>query len=798
MAPSARGSLYPAILACVLAALAGSLFFGAARADGPRDQAGGRGLGAEILWDEFAIPHIYARNEFAAVRGLGYAEMENHAETILMSVAAARGRMAEYFGAGDGNANVENDIMVRTEGIPGRARAWLRNGGKVQEEIIRFFVDGANEYASRHGDTIDPLFRQILPLVPEDITAGIQYIVQFNFMLRQDNIPDLIAAWKAGGKAAANAFACSHTPGCPANPAAVAQSRSLGGSNGWAIAPQKSASGNAILMGNPHLPWGNNSPIPGLGIYQWMEANLVIGDPNAPSLNASGSVLMGAPFFGIGYSDALGWTHTNNTIQNTNLYELTLSSDGTYEFGGHALPLEHTADTIKIRTADGSLQSQTIDIFASVHGPVVARSANKALALRVAGLDQPALVAQYWQMIKARNLAEFKTANSALQMPFFNVVYADRDGHILYLFGGRQPVRNGGSFGDYAGVLDGSDPNLLWTSTFPWSALPQAIDPEGGFVANANDPPWTAAFPQTPSNDPSNFPAYVAPQFMDLRAQANAAFLLTAARLRPTDVINGKESTHMLLADRVLPDLLAGAAKYGDAFAKAAAAVLAGWDRTADAASKGAALFEAWWAIVMNDARLPKDNTINFYSSHPLFRIGFDPARPLSTPSGLASGQADINLMAEVDDLSLAAQLIGAASCATPPCPLDVPWGAVHDVVLVTHDATFEATIPVSNDPQSGADDPFGLPRVVDRLPSPLKSPLYHFWAYGGDGYVEVVEFTKRGAKAQALVTYGNASRPGSPHITDQLPYYDSKKLRPVYRARGEVEQHTVAREVVD
>jgi hypothetical protein len=82
-------------------------------------------------------------------------------------------------------------------------------------------------------------------------------------------------------------------------------------------------------MGNPHPPWGNNSPVPGLGIYQWMEVNLVIGNPEKPDLNASGVVLMGAPFIGIGYSDEIGWTHTDNTIQNTNLYELTLNPNGT-------------------------------------------------------------------------------------------------------------------------------------------------------------------------------------------------------------------------------------------------------------------------------------------------------------------------------------------------------------------------------------------------------------------------------------------------------------------------------------
>lgn len=193
---------------------------------------------AEILWDRFGIPHIYGPDLLTVVRGLGYAEMENHAETILTNVASARGRSAEYFGPGAGNANVQNDITVRTEGIPSRAQFWLLTGGGEQAAIIQAFINGANEYAGRHGDTIDPLFRQVLPLVPTDITAGIQNVVHFHFMPEHDNLPALISAWQTGGISFANAVACSFTPGCSTG-TVVARSDTLGGSNGWAIAPKK-------------------------------------------------------------------------------------------------------------------------------------------------------------------------------------------------------------------------------------------------------------------------------------------------------------------------------------------------------------------------------------------------------------------------------------------------------------------------------------------------------------------------------------------------------------------------------
>jgi acyl-homoserine-lactone acylase len=59
-----------------------------------------------------------------------------------------------------------------------------------------------------------------------------------------------------------------------------------------------------------------------------MEANLVIGDPDHPLLNASGVTFPGAPVIAIGFNDYLGWTHTVNSIKNADLYELRLVNGG--------------------------------------------------------------------------------------------------------------------------------------------------------------------------------------------------------------------------------------------------------------------------------------------------------------------------------------------------------------------------------------------------------------------------------------------------------------------------------------
>jgi len=739
----------------------------------------------QILWDQYAVPHIYGADIPTVVRGLGYAQMENHAELLLNNVARARGRSAEYFGPGGNNFNVTYDMQVRTYGIAARAQAWVAQGGAFQQTVLQAFCDGVNEYATTHPKEILPALQPILPVVPADITAGELNTINYTFLPEQDNVPGEIAAWQAGGlQGVRNLKATRHTEG----------------SNGWAISRAKSADGNPILMGNPHLPWGVNQPIDddqggqNFGLYQWIEANLVIGNPQSPALNASGVTFIGGPFIGIGFNDYLGWTHTNNTIQNADLYQLTLDSTGTkYLYGGAYLPLQHTTSTMKILQPNGTYTTQVVDIYNSIHGPVVAFNSahTQALALRVAGLDQPSLVTQYWNMIQSTSLTEFKAAESALQMPFFNVIYADRN-HTFYLFGGRQPVRSSGTWSDYFGtILDGTNPDLLWTQTFKLGQLPQATDPSGGWAANSNNPPWTSAIPQPKGLNPANFPAYVAPDLMDFRPQHGASFLSTPGKFSTAQVVAGKMSTEMYLADRIVGDLISfanQAATGGDRVAGEAAAILSAWDHTADQNSVGGVLFEQWWNNVVADIEAGKivpDQSLAFNSPHPEFVTPWQANNPLTTPIGLNT----VNQTQLVTDLDAAYNTVAATFANQGGA--SVPWGDAHKTTLVTRTgATQQLVFPfAANAPLSGTDDPFGPLRVVNPV---YISELNEFISYGGDGYVQVIEFTPTGSVGGTLLTYGNASRPNSPHITDQLPFFESKTLKPALRTYSAVQAATV------
>jgi acyl-homoserine-lactone acylase len=663
----------------------------------------GSSQSAEILWDTWGVPHIFAADMDSALYAFGWAQMQSHGDLLLRLYGQARGRAAEYWGA----EYAESDRWVRTMGVPARAARWAKEQDAAMRGPLSAFVAGINAFADAHGDRISGSVKMVLPIAAEDVLAHINRILHFTFVANPQLIDAQARRWEAG-------------------------------SNAWAVAPARSASGHALLLANPHLPWGD--------LFTWYEAQL-----SAPGAMAYGAALAGCPFPGIAFNDKLGWSHTNNTIDAADLFELELSGDG-YRWNDGVRAFDTRVETLRVRQPDGSLKDETLTIRESIHGPVVRMRAGKALALRVAGLDQPNVMSQYWSMIRAQSLAQFETAERALQMPFFTVMYADVGGHIMHLFGGRTPVRPAGDF-DWSGIVPGTSSATLWTATHPYAELPRIVDPPSGWLQNANDSPWTTTFPA--AIDADKFPRYMAPRGMALRPQQSSAMLMADSSITFEEFERYKHSTHVLLADRVLDDLIPAAKVAGGAAAEAAA-VLEKWDRNTDAASRGAVLFEAWYRLLARRGNI--------------FAVRWNENEPLTTPRGLASVPAAVQALTEA-----AAAVIKARGA------LDVPWGDVYRLRVGGRDL-----------PANGGPGDLGIFRVVNYT----EDKDGKMRATGGDSYVATTEFGPV-VRARSLISYGNASQPGSPHAGDQIELFAAKQLKPVWLTRGDVEAHLERKETV-
>lgn len=663
----------------------------------------------EILWDTWGVPHIYAPNDAQAFKAFGYSQMTAHGDLILKLYGEARGRSAEYWG----ESHLTTDRFVRTMGIPARADEWYKALSPAIRADVEAFAEGINLYAREHPDALTDSLEVVLPVTPQDVMAHGQKIINFLFMFfGQVQLPDGLN----------NDF----EPG----------------SNMWAIGSKRSASGHPLLLGNPHLSWYD--------LYLFFEANVT-----TPDRNFYGVTLVGMPTPAIGFNDHVGWSHTVNTQDGADVYKLTPSGNGYLLDGAEQAYTSHR-EVITVKLASG-VRVDTLVVRESVHGPVFRDDSTGTFAVRVAGLDDPGAMEQWWKMGSAKSMQEFESTVRGLHVPFFNVIAASGDGHTYYFFGGKTPRRTRGDFGTWNAPMRGDSSALIWKDYLSYDELPHVMDPPSGWLQNANDPPWTVTWPLVFS--PDSFPAYVAPRMMPFRPQRSALMQLADSSVTLDELVQYKHSTRMALADRILPDLLAAARANGDGDARQAADVLERWDRSADAGSRGGVLFQAWVTQWYRDSKgKPFAHQWRLDSA-------------LTTPNGLA-------------DAKVAAAALGVAARATikDHGALDVAYGEVNRLRYAGKD------LPGNG----GAGDPFGIFRVAYYAPG--KDGKASIVA--GDTYYQAVEFSNP-VKAKVLIAYGNATQPGSKHKGDQLELFSKMEMRDAWRTRAEVESHLESKVVL-
>ncbi len=657
----------------------------------------------EILWDTYGIPHVFASSEQELFHAFGYAQMHNHADLILRLYGRARARAAEYWG----EDHLDSDKWTWTVGIPTCAKDWYHKHSPMNQNLLNAFAAGMNDYADKHPEAIAEECRIVLPVTPQDALAQVLQSVHYTFIANQRMMGSLAKQLKM-------------------EPA---------GSNAWAVAPKRTENGHALLLANPHLPWND--------LFTWFEAQLV-----APGLNASGVAFVGTPMLGIGFNDHLGWTHTVNTHDGVDLYELTLDNEG-YRWNGAIREFDIEHKRISVKKDNGTFRTVELKVHRSVHGPVIVRNQKKAIAMRVVGLDRPNITQQYRQMMRATHLKEFEKAQSLLQMPMFTTMYADREGNIMHLFGGQTPVRPKGNY-NWRRIVPGDTSSTLWTHYHTYDELPKILNPDSGWLQNANDPPWTTTFPR--AINPKDFPSYMAPRYMGFRPQRSARMLAEDDTITYEEFTTYSLCTRMEVADRVLDELIPAAKENGSIKALNAVDVLEGWDRCADNRSKGAVLFKSFWHHI---------------DGYP-FASTWSADTPLITPDGLTdAGKAVDALISAYDDVI---RVYGKA---------DVAWGEVHRLIMDDVDL-----------PANGGSGGLGIFRVTGY--GKMKDNRYR--AGGGDSYKAVIEFGDS-VRAQALLTYGNASQPESPHRTDQLALFSKKTYRPVWRHKKDIEANLERRE---
>jgi acyl-homoserine-lactone acylase len=660
----------------------------------------------EIRWDRYGVPHVFADDTDAVFYAFGWAQMESHANLILGFYGKARGRGAEYWG----KAQLASDVTVRLLEIPETAAAWYAAQDDDFKRYITRFVAGMNDWAAAHPEAIRAENRAVLPIEPADPFAHLQCVLDVGFIGRpvlgntEIDVPM--------------------------------------GSNALAIAPWRMSDRHAVLMTNPHLPWN--------GIYTFYEAHFKLG-----ARDLYGATLVGLPVLVLGFNNSLGWAHTSNGLDGADLYEIDLIDADHYRFDGKTTPLETRTKTLLVKASDGSLERRQMTAAYTRHGPVLRRQGSKAFAYRSTRTLYPLLFKQYWEMVTATDLSEFQRALRRMQLPLFNIVYADRAGHIMFRWNGLLPRRGLGDTAYWVKDVPGDRSDTLWQGAFPYGSLPQVINPSSGWLQNTNDPPWSTTLPAP--LDPKRFPAFIPPAEPPSARTERLFKMLTAARWSSFDTVRAiKFDNRVEMADRLLDELLAVAdatpLSQQPQTLQAALRVLRGWDRTTDADSRGAVLFKAW--------------------TQQLGEQLFD--APIAAPAPGAPSRRWRDPAGVLGKLAKAADEVMAQYGA-----LDVPWGDVHRLRRGDFDL-----------PANGGPGYLGIVHSVEFR----RGDAGRFGSLGGDSYSAVVEFSTP-VRAEVLLSYGNSSEERSRHYGDQLSLLARKQMRRALLTASEIEHQLVRRE---
>jgi penicillin amidase len=480
----------------------------------------------QIIYDDRAVPHIFARSESDVYRALGYVVARDRLFQLEMQTRAAAGTLTEVAGAGPGVLLADRE--TRRLGLPRAAEQKLAALDTTDPgfQAIMAYADGINAW-------IDGLDRGAMPAEFHLLGArparwepinSIHLLNRMGWTLSysEEELPRLAARALVGGAAADALFPVDSPIQEPIQPAGLGRPRLAWrklpppgrpdtsaaaladlatdlrsafvrpdtgrrdaiGSNNWAVAPRRTAAGHALLAGDPHL----ELTLPSI----WYEAHLVV--PGV--LDVYGVTIPGAPSIIIGFNRDVAWTFTNTQADVVDFYLETVDDDASpsrYRLDGAWKPLEMRIE--HYRTPDGSIAAT--DTLRFTHrGPLKRLSGSRLASSSAAGrwvsmrwtvLEPSRETAAFIAGMHARSAGEWLDAMAGYRAPAQNMLVADRSGTIAIRSTGAFPLRPGDGRGNI--IRDGSLSASDWTGSWPVSRFPQAVNPAQGFLASANQQP---------------------------------------------------------------------------------------------------------------------------------------------------------------------------------------------------------------------------------------------------------------------------------------------------------------------
>lgn len=647
----------------------------------------------DIYRDKWGVPHIYAPTDEEVAYGLAWAQCEDDFKTVQEQMLAVQGRYGEFAGI-DG---ITVDFAIKFMGFRELVEAkYEKDLSPKVRKMLASYASGVNNYAATHPKEL--LLRKHSKVTGKDLVVG--YMLGVTQLTGATD--DLLAILS--------------------NKIGIDNEEIPKGSNAFAMNSKKTSNGETFLAINSHQPME--------GWYSWYEAHLGSDE----GWNMLGGTFAGGMTIFHGVNEHLGWAHTVNHPDFSDVYELEMHPKDKlqYKFDGAWLSLKKKSYKAKLKLGFLKIPIKK-SIYESKYGPTFKAKDGKYYAWRfVSGLDIKA-PQQWYDMNRATNLKEFKTALKTRGLVCTNIVYADEKDNIYFISNGKIPERNPAF--NWKKVLPGNTSNTLWDETVsvPFEALPQVENPASGYVFNTNNTPFNST---EKSENPIETDLNESMGFQESNIENNRSMRFMEL-MKNYDKVSW-EDFKTIKYDNTYPQSLRtvdmmnlelilklDASKYpaiSDAIK-----MLNEWDRKTDLQNQTTPLFlySIYFLWQKKEGSLKRGGKIT------------------EAEAAYAIQKSKETLLEDFEKIN-------------PPL-----W-------MVQRHIRGRVNIPIA-----------GGPDVLAAIYS-TRQDNAQLKAVAGDTYIQLARFTPEGVKIESSIVYGASAKEESPHFTDQMPLFVNQKLKPM------------------
>ncbi|MBL4755462.1 MAG: acylase [Flavobacteriales bacterium] len=683
----------------------------------------------EIIRDDFGVPHIYGKTDADAVFGLLYAQCEDDFNRVERNYIWAIGRLAEV----EGESALYSDLRARMFMTKAEAIQNFESSPEWLKKLCVAFADGINYYLYTHPEVHPKLLTYFEPWMPMYFSEG-----SIGGDIERVSTEKIKAFYE-------DQVAIAHGPAY-SGLIRLAEDEPRG-SNGFAISGKLTASGNTMLLINPHTSF-----------FFRGEVHVV----SEEGLNAYGAITWGQFFVYQGFNEKTGWMHTSTytDIIDEFVEAIHEAGDGLqYQYGNELRAVSTSEVMLKFKTESG-MNERGFKIYRTHHGPITQKLDDKWVATALMWDPVNALI-QSFTRTKLNGHQEFREMMNIRTNSSNNTVYADAGGNIAYYHGNFIPIRD--TAFDYTQPVDGSNPATDWQGLHPVDENITVINPPNGWIQNCNSTPFTSAAEYSPKME--DYPRYMSLNRENFRGIHAVHLLQQASNLTLDKLIELAYDPYLPAAEALIPGLIEAydEAPNADESMREAIEILRSWDFKTSEESVAMALMHTYGIMYFRNGVVPEglsfmERVVYFGSQSP--------------------GRERLDIFKK----TLAKLEIDFGTWNTA-------WGEINryqrlngDVVQDFNDSLPSIAVGLASG-RWGALASFGA-RTTDETK--------RIYGTSGNSFVAMVEFGDS-VSAKTMLAGGQSGNPASLHFDDQSQRYADVQFKEVAYYREDVERRAKA-----